>query len=198
MPLTNVTTAITAATPITTPSKVSAERSLFAHNDRNAILIASEMFMGLRFSPQFLGLRERPSPNEFSRTRRADPRWKHVQGEGVMWGISGGTPGAPRTSLIPCRKQGASRVSPTQTSPTAPAQSRSPQTRCPHGKRAASRTARTWKTVELMLYPPAEWLQPPQSEPIRAPSPHTPGRAERASRGTGSAAVLQPRAVPHP
>src|SRR4029077_19855992 len=45
MPLTKVTTAITAATPITTPSKVSAERSLFAHNDRNAILMASVMFM---------------------------------------------------------------------------------------------------------------------------------------------------------
>src|SRR5580704_16348648 len=45
MPLTKVTTAITAATPITTPSKVSAERSLFAHNDRNAILMASLMFM---------------------------------------------------------------------------------------------------------------------------------------------------------
>src|SRR6267143_4652012 len=46
MPLTNVTTAITAATPITTPSRVSAERSLFAHNDRNAILMASVMFIG--------------------------------------------------------------------------------------------------------------------------------------------------------
>src|SRR5208282_391910 len=45
MPLTKVTTAITAATPITTPSKVSAERSLFAHSDRNAILIASVMFI---------------------------------------------------------------------------------------------------------------------------------------------------------
>ena len=53
MPLTNVTTAITAATPITTPSKVSAERSLFAHNDRNAILMASVMFMG---RSQLLGL----------------------------------------------------------------------------------------------------------------------------------------------
>src|SRR5271167_3259628 len=46
IPFTNVTTAITAATPITTPSKVSAERSLFAHNDRNAILMASVTFMG--------------------------------------------------------------------------------------------------------------------------------------------------------
>src|SRR5580704_9782877 len=46
MPLTKVTTAITAATPITTPSSVSTERSLFAHSDRNAILIASEIFMG--------------------------------------------------------------------------------------------------------------------------------------------------------
>src|SRR5229473_7587112 len=45
MPLTNVTTAITAATPITTPSMVSAERSLFAHNDRNAILMASVIFI---------------------------------------------------------------------------------------------------------------------------------------------------------
>src|ERR1035441_7607027 len=35
MPLTNVTTAITAATPITTPSKVSAERSLFAHRSED-------------------------------------------------------------------------------------------------------------------------------------------------------------------
>src|SRR5271167_3259004 len=57
MPLTNVTTAITAATPMTTPSKVSAERSLFAHNDRNAILIASEMFMKSGLRPQVFGLR---------------------------------------------------------------------------------------------------------------------------------------------
>src|SRR6266446_10839545 len=54
MPLTNVTTAITAATPITTPSRVSAERSLFAHNDRNAILMASLMFMA-----QVAGVRSR-------------------------------------------------------------------------------------------------------------------------------------------
>src|SRR5579862_351036 len=46
MPLTKVTTAITAATPMTTPSRVSAERSLFAHNERNAILMASVTFMG--------------------------------------------------------------------------------------------------------------------------------------------------------
>jgi hypothetical protein len=57
MPLTNVTTAITAATPITTPSKVSAERSLFAHNDWNAILIPSVMcidFAALRTTAQSL------------------------------------------------------------------------------------------------------------------------------------------------
>src|SRR5258708_30354203 len=57
MPLTKVTTAITAATPMTTPSKVSAERSLSAHNDRNAILIASVMFIGSGRRSQVLGLR---------------------------------------------------------------------------------------------------------------------------------------------
>src|ERR1700759_26587 len=45
MPFTNVTTAITAATPITTPSSVSTERSLFAHSDASAIFIASAIFM---------------------------------------------------------------------------------------------------------------------------------------------------------
>jgi len=46
MPLTNVTTAITEETPITTPSKVSTERSLFAHSDCRAMRMASEMFIG--------------------------------------------------------------------------------------------------------------------------------------------------------
>src|SRR5580700_339946 len=41
MPETNVTTAITAATPITTPSSVSTERSLLTHNDCSAIRMAS-------------------------------------------------------------------------------------------------------------------------------------------------------------
>jgi hypothetical protein len=45
MPLTKVTTAITADTPITTPSKVSTDRSLFAHNDCKAMRIASRVFM---------------------------------------------------------------------------------------------------------------------------------------------------------
>src|SRR5580704_7251198 len=45
MPETNVTTAITAAIPITTPSSVSTDRSLLAHSDRSAIRMASAMFM---------------------------------------------------------------------------------------------------------------------------------------------------------
>src|SRR5690242_8990632 len=45
MPETKVTTAITAAMPITTPSSVSTERSLFAHSERSAIRMASAMFM---------------------------------------------------------------------------------------------------------------------------------------------------------
>src|SRR5258708_165170 len=46
MPETKVTTAITAATPITTPSSVSTERNLFAHSDCSAIRMASATFMG--------------------------------------------------------------------------------------------------------------------------------------------------------
>jgi hypothetical protein len=46
MPETNVTTAITAATPITTPSSVSTERSLFAHSERSAMRMDSAMFIG--------------------------------------------------------------------------------------------------------------------------------------------------------
>src|SRR5438093_3468262 len=46
MPLTNVTTAMTAATPITTPSSVKAERSLFAQSDCKAIRMASRKFIG--------------------------------------------------------------------------------------------------------------------------------------------------------
>src|SRR5579872_3689451 len=45
MPLTKVTTAITAATPITTPSRVSTERSLLAHKDSRAMRMASVGFM---------------------------------------------------------------------------------------------------------------------------------------------------------
>src|SRR5580698_1808123 len=40
-PFTSVTTAITLATPIITPSSVSTVRSLFCHSDCNASLIAS-------------------------------------------------------------------------------------------------------------------------------------------------------------
>jgi hypothetical protein len=40
-----VTTAITAATPITTPSSVRTERNLLAHNDWSAILTASRNSM---------------------------------------------------------------------------------------------------------------------------------------------------------
>jgi len=40
-PFTSVTTAITLATPIMTPSSVSTVRSLFCHSDCNASLIAS-------------------------------------------------------------------------------------------------------------------------------------------------------------
>src|SRR5271168_3057274 len=45
MPLMNVTTAMTDAMPITTPSNVSTERNLFAHNDCRAIRMASIMCM---------------------------------------------------------------------------------------------------------------------------------------------------------
>src|SRR5215469_9731189 len=45
MPFTNVTTAMTAATPMTTPSKVKTERSLFAHRDCNAMRTASRKCM---------------------------------------------------------------------------------------------------------------------------------------------------------
>src|SRR5579862_1919596 len=45
MPLTNVTTAMTAATPITTPSSVNAERSLFAQSDCSASRMASVIFI---------------------------------------------------------------------------------------------------------------------------------------------------------
>src|SRR5271167_1171751 len=41
MPLTKVTTAMTAATPMTTPSRVSTERSLFAQRDSKAMWMAS-------------------------------------------------------------------------------------------------------------------------------------------------------------
>src|SRR5437588_12626926 len=44
-PLMNVTTAITAATPITIPSSVKTDRSLFAHNDARAMRIDSAKFM---------------------------------------------------------------------------------------------------------------------------------------------------------
>ncbi len=47
MPATNVTTAITAATPITTPSRVSTERSLFAHSDCSAMRMASSDVHGI-------------------------------------------------------------------------------------------------------------------------------------------------------
>ena len=40
-PFTSVTTAITLVTPMTTPSSVSTERSLFAHSDCSAIFTAS-------------------------------------------------------------------------------------------------------------------------------------------------------------
>ena len=45
MPFTKVTTAITAATPITTPNKVRIERSLLAHSDCRAMRTASSVFM---------------------------------------------------------------------------------------------------------------------------------------------------------
>src|SRR3982074_1081677 len=73
MPLTNVTTAITAATPMTTPSKVNTERSLFAHSDWSAIRMASAMFIKRTsdFGPQTsdLGLQ---SNSEFSAAVRRD------------------------------------------------------------------------------------------------------------------------------
>src|SRR5580698_5799954 len=45
MPETNVTTAITAATPITTPSSVSTERSLLAQSERSAMRMDSRICM---------------------------------------------------------------------------------------------------------------------------------------------------------
>src|SRR5215475_1095837 len=49
MPATKVTTAITAATPITIASTERTERSLFAHSDCNATRMASEMFMDKKY-----------------------------------------------------------------------------------------------------------------------------------------------------
>src|SRR5580704_1085615 len=46
-PLTSVTTAITLVTPMTTPSSVNTERSLFAQSDCSAILTASLNSIGL-------------------------------------------------------------------------------------------------------------------------------------------------------
>src|SRR5208282_385999 len=94
IPFTNVTTAITAATPITTPSKVSAERSLFAHNDRNAILIASVMFMSrwlelLTAGHWTLDCGSGLSPNEFSRTRAWTRVGKHFTGRACYVGELG-------------------------------------------------------------------------------------------------------------
>src|SRR4051812_22173683 len=60
MPFTKVTTAMTAATPMTTPSKVSTDRSLFAHNDCRAMRMASRLFMQEKHdcSRQGKGLRQ--------------------------------------------------------------------------------------------------------------------------------------------
>ena len=49
---------MTAAIPITTPSRVKAERSLFAHSDWNAIRMASTKFMKSGLRSQVLGLRK--------------------------------------------------------------------------------------------------------------------------------------------
>src|ERR1700674_6131202 len=99
MPLTNVTTAITAATPITTPSKVSAERSLFAHNDRNAILMASVTFIGQGAgvrsqSPGHLLLAAGPLSGYQFNSPTLDscdlppknPRGRSLHGERLRWG----------------------------------------------------------------------------------------------------------------
>src|SRR5450432_1595792 len=48
MPATNVTTTMTAATLMTTPSSVRAERSLLPHSDWSAIRIASRRVMEIR------------------------------------------------------------------------------------------------------------------------------------------------------
>src|ERR1700686_497010 len=137
MPLTKRTTAITAATPITTPSKVSAERSLFAHNDRNAILMSSVIFMarsagvrsqapghlllaagslsGYQFSSTALGFYGFASENSSSGVYSASVlcglnQW--MDGRLVRQsGGRAGTPGAPRPSLTSW-KQRASRLSP--------------------------------------------------------------------------------------
>src|SRR5205814_3740527 len=57
MPLTNVTTAMTAATPMTTPSKVRADLNLFAHSDCRAMRMASAMFIRYQVAvPSYLFL----------------------------------------------------------------------------------------------------------------------------------------------
>src|SRR5581483_12186829 len=55
MPETNVTTAMTAPTPMTTPSNVSTERSLFAQSDCSATRMASLMFMNVLVQARSLG-----------------------------------------------------------------------------------------------------------------------------------------------
>ena len=55
-PFTSVTTAITLATPITTPSSVSTVRILFAHSDCTASINASLTSIALRSSPYYVVL----------------------------------------------------------------------------------------------------------------------------------------------
>src|ERR1700692_2580702 len=80
IPATKVTTAITAATPITIARVDSTERSLFAHSDCKAIRMASAMFMNSEFgfrsgnSSVKLSLPAEPSHNPETVHRKPDAR----------------------------------------------------------------------------------------------------------------------------
>src|SRR5258708_8052335 len=88
MPLTNVTTAITAATPMTTPSKVSTERSLFAHSDCNAMRMASPMFINRTsdLRPQTLDLK--PQRRDQSNSEFGDAA-RHTDARSLMSEVGG-------------------------------------------------------------------------------------------------------------
>src|ERR1700676_4545314 len=115
MPFTNVTTGITAATPITTPSKVSAERSLFAHNDRNAILMASVTFIGQVAGVRSPVLRRFPrAPYLGDQFNSPTPGLLRLESHNGATGVSpvqsggrAGAPGSPPADLILYRNQDA-------------------------------------------------------------------------------------------
>src|ERR1700690_3199242 len=103
MPPTKVTTAITAATPMTTPRSVSTDLSLLAQSDCNAILMASVMCMknplGFRhlafsFYNRLLPT-QGPSPSALSLAGSC--AWVHVYS---AWLLCGGS----RAAKDPLRK----------------------------------------------------------------------------------------------